>query len=163
MDWARCDIMIVVGSIEDGEALTGKEIGVSGWVLLDQERLNLFADATDDHQWIHVDPERAKAELPIGSTIVHGYLLISLLPSLIDHLIRFENLERVINYGLNKVRFKNMVPVGSRVRLRCVVKSARRRAGSLQAIIENTIEIEGQAKPACVAETLAMYFFIKND
>ncbi len=154
--------MLVVGSIEEGRALEGQEIGVSEWRLLDQKRLNLFADATDDHQWIHVDEERARAEMPTGSTIAHGYLLISLLPSLIEDIIRFENLERVINYGLNKVRFKNMVPVGSRVRLRCVVKSARKRAGALQAILENTIEIEGQDKPACVAQTLAMYFFKDN-
>jgi len=152
-------IMHVITCIEDAQALVGQELGVSGWVRLDQQRLNLFADATDDHQWIHVDEERARRELPTGSTIAHGYLLLSLLPSLINELVEFSGLERVINYGLNKVRFKHMVPVGSRVRLRSVVKSARKRAGALQAILENTIEVEGQDRPACVAETIAMYFF----
>jgi len=150
---------VTIRSIEDAQALEGQEVGHSDWVLVDQARIDRFADATDDHQWIHVDPERARAELPIGTTIAHGYLLISLMPALIEHFVRFEGLQRAINYGLNKVRFKNMVPAGSRVRLRAVLKSARRRAGALQVILENTLEIEGEAKPACVAETIAMYFF----
>ena len=139
------------------KALEGQEIGVSDWYLIDQDRINRFADATDDHQWLHVDVERAKRELPIGSTIAHGYLLTALLPVLSENTIVF-NGERVINYGLNKVRFKQMVPAGSRVRLRSSLKSARQRAGAIQIILENTMEVEGQAKPACVAETIALYF-----
>ena len=150
---------VTVGSIADAQALEGQEIGVSDWILVDQERIDRFAKATEDFQWIHVDVPRAEAELPIGSTIAHGYLLVSLIPALADQFLVMENLDRVVNYGLNKVRFKNMVPSGSRVRLRSKVLSARKRAGALQAILENTLEIEGQAKPACVAETIAMYFF----
>ncbi len=149
---------VVIRSIADAERLIGQEVGVSDWVRLDQARINMFAEATDDYQWIHVDTERAAKEMPLGSTIAHGYLLISLLPGLIDHFVKFEGLERAINYGLNKVRFKTMVPAGSRVRLRSKLKSARKRAGALQVILENTLEIEDHAKPACVAETIAMYF-----
>jgi len=153
---------VVVKSVADAEALVGEEIGVSDWIDVDQSRIDLFAEATDDHQWIHVDTERAGRELPIGSTIAHGYLLVSLMPALIENFVHFEGVERVINYGLNKVRFKNMVPSGSRVRLRSKLLSARRRAGALQAILENRLEIEGESKPACVAETIAMYFFAED-
>jgi acyl dehydratase len=143
----------------DVKAYEGREIGVSDWILVDQDRINRFADATEDYQWIHVDVERAKRELPVGSTIAHGYLLISLMPRLLDTFVEFQGLKRVINYGLNEVRFKNMVPAGRRVRMRGELKSARQRAGGLQVILENTIEIEGEAKPACTAETLVLYFF----
>ena len=150
---------LVFSSAADVKAYEGREIGVSDWILVDQERINRFADATEDHQWIHVDVERARRELPIGSTIAHGYLLISLMPKLLDTFVEFQGLKRVINYGLNEVRFKNMVPAGKRVRMRAELKSARQRAGGLQVILENTIEIEGEVKPACTAETLVLYFF----
>ncbi|MEQ1801371.1 MAG: MaoC family dehydratase [Gammaproteobacteria bacterium] len=143
----------------DVKAYEGQEIGVSDWILVDQDRINRFADATEDHQWIHVDVERAKRELPIGTTIAHGYLLISLMPKLLDTFVEFQGLKRVINYGLNEVRFKNMVPSGKRVRMRGKLKSARQRAGGTQVILENTIEIEGETKPACTSETLVLYFF----
>ena len=100
-----------------------------------------------------------RRELPIGTTIAHGYLLISLMPKLLDTFVEFQGLKRVINYGLNEVRFKNMVPAGKRVRMRGKLKSARQRAGGLQVILENTIEIEGETKPACTSETLVLYFF----
>ena len=148
---------IVVRSVEEAKALEGQELGVSKWLLVDQERINKFAEATDDYQWIHVDTDRAKAELPIGSTIAHGYLLTALFPALIEDIVRFEG-ERAINYGLNKVRFRQMVPAGSRVRLRSILKSVRKRVGAMQVLLENTLEIEGQPKPACVAETIALYF-----
>jgi acyl dehydratase len=148
---------LIIDTIENAKALEGQEIGVSDWYLVDQDRINRFAEATDDYQWIHVDVERAKKELAIGATIAHGYLLISLIPMLCEKLVVF-NGERAINYGLNKVRFKQMVPAGSRIRLRCTLKSARKRAGALQLILEHKIEIEGQNKPACVAETIALYF-----
>ncbi len=150
---------LVFSCAADVKAYEGLDIGVSEWILVDQERINRFADATDDHQWIHVDVERARRELPIGTTIAHGYLLVSLMPKLLDTFVEFTNLKRVINYGLNDVRFKNMVPAGKRVRLRGRLKSARQRAGGLQVILENTIEIEGEAKPACHLETLVLYFF----
>jgi len=148
----------VVRTIEDAQALIGTEVGVSDWVLIDQARINQFADATDDHQWIHVDPDRAARDLPIGSTIAHGYMTLALIPALIDNFVEFVGLERVINYGINKARFKAMVPVGSRVRLRAVLNSARKRAGALQLILNCTVEVEGQAKPACVVETIGLYF-----
>lgn len=148
----------VVRTIEDAKALIGQEIGVSDWVLVDQARINLFAEATDDHQWIHTDVERAQREMPNGTTIAHGYLLLSLMPALMDALVEMPTLQRAINYGLNKVRFKNPVPVGSRVRLRSVLLHAQKRAGALQVILENTLEIEGQPKAACVAEVIALYF-----
>jgi len=147
-----------IKSLEDAQALEGQEIGVSDWILVDQDRINLFARATDDYQWLHVDTERAGRELPTGSTIAHGYLLISLLPALTGELVQFEGLERIINYGLNKVRFKSMVPVNSRVRVRAIAKSVRKRAGSLQVIQENRLEVEGQSRPVCIAETIAMYY-----
>jgi len=148
----------IVRTIEDAKALIGQEIGVTDWVLVDQQRIDRFAAATDDHQWIHVDTARARSEMPGGQTIAHGYLVLSLLPALMDKLVTMPTLQRAINYGLNKVRFKNPVPAGSRVRLRSVLLQAQKRAGALQVILENTIEIEGQAKPACVAEVIALYF-----
>ena len=148
----------IVRTIEDAKALVGQEIGVSDWVLVDQQRIDRFAAATDDHQWIHVDTARARSEMPGGQTIAHGYLVLSLLPALMDKLVIMPTLQRASNYGLNKVRFKNPVPAGSRVRLRSVLLQAQKRAGALQVVIENTIEIEGQAKPACVAEVIALYF-----
>jgi acyl dehydratase len=149
----------IVTCIEDIRALEGQEVGVSDWLLVDQQRINCFADATDDHQWIHTDPERAAAELPIGTTIAHGYLLVALVPRMLEDFVEFRGVTRVINYGLNKVRFKNMVRSGARIRMRSKLLSARQRAGGAQVILENTIEIEGEAKPACVAESIALYFF----
>lgn len=149
----------IISCADDIKALDGQEIGVSDWILVDQHRINCFADATEDHQWIHIDTERAARELPTGTTIAHGYLLISLLPKLLDTFVEFVGLKRVINYGLNEVRFKNMVPAGKRVRLRSKLLSARQRAGGLQVILDNRIEIEGEVKPACTAETIVLYFF----
>ena len=149
---------VVVRTIEDAKALVGREIGVSDWIDVDQGRINQFAAATDDFQWIHTDTDRAGREMPGGQTIAHGYLILSLLPALMDKLVQMPTLVRAINYGLNKVRFKTPVPAGSRVRLRSVLLQAQKRAGALQVILENTIEIEGQAKPACTAEVIALYF-----
>lgn len=148
----------VVRNSDEAKALIGQEIGVSGWVLVDQARIDRFAAATDDHQWIHTDPDRAKTEMPGGRTIAHGYLLLSLMPALMDMIVELPTLQRAINYGLNKVRFKNPVPAGSRVRMRSVLVQAQKRAGALQVILENTLEIEGQEKPAFVAEVIALYF-----
>jgi acyl dehydratase len=149
----------VIKSIEDAKALEGTEVGLSDWIEIDQARLDKFAEATGDYQWIHVDTERAARELPGGRTIAHGYLTLSLIPALTGQFVRVENLTRALNYGCNKVRFYSMVPVGSRVRARAVVKQARQRAGALHLVSEITVEIEGERKPACVAETIGMYFF----
>ena len=151
--------MHYISSIEDAKALEGQEVGVSDWVTIDQERINQFADATGDFQWIHVDQERAARELPNGKTIAHGYLTLALIPALTGSFVQVENLARALNFGCNKVRFYTMVPVGSRVRGRATVIQARKRGGALHLLSEVRIEVEGEKKPACVAETLGMYFF----
>jgi acyl dehydratase len=135
----------------------GKEIGVSDWVQIDQDRVNKFADATGDHQWIHIDPERTKKELGMG-TIAHGYLTLSLLPFLMGKISTIKSATRGINYGSNQVRFVNMVPVGSKVRARVTLKDAQPKSGGYQLVNEVTMEIEGQERPAMVAETLSLVF-----
>jgi acyl dehydratase len=149
---------MLITSLADLETRIGTELGVSDWLLIDQERIAQFADATSDHQWIHLDPERAARELPTGKTIAHGYLTISLIPYLTKGFLRFEGATRVINYGLNKVRFMTMVPVGSRVRARQKLLEVRPRVGAVQTLSEVTIEIEGEKRPACVAETISLFF-----
>lgn len=151
--------MHTIRSFEDAKALEGVEIGVSDWVLVDQKRINRFAQATDDHQWIHVDVERAGRELPNGKTIAHGYLTLSLIPAMTASFMQFENLERAINFGSNKTRYYAMVHAGSRVRARVTVKEVRKRAGALHLTSVITVEVEGERKPACVTETIGMYFF----
>ena len=136
----------------------GEEIGVSEWVKIDQDRVNKFADATGDHQWIHVDVERAKRELPTKGTIAHGYLTLSLIPMLASQILHIDGVSRGINYGSNKIRFINMVPTGSRVRARQKLVSAEPKSGGLQLTNEVTIEIEGQDRPACVAETIGLVY-----
>ncbi|MFW6027172.1 MAG: MaoC family dehydratase [bacterium] len=143
---------------DDLESLAGQETGVSEWVEITQDKINKFADATGDHQWIHVDTERAARELPTGTTIAHGFLTLSLIPMLSGQILRIENISRAINYGCNMVRFTNMVPSGSKVRGRQVIKSVEPKAGGKQLIGEFTIEIEGQDKPACIAETVTIFY-----
>ncbi len=151
--------MVVVTSIDDAKALEGDEIGVSDWTVIDQTRIDQFAEATGDYQWIHVDTERAAEEMPDGKTIAHGYLTLSLIPALSENFIEFKNLARAINFGANKVRFYTPVPVGARVRARGTVLSARSRGGALLLTSEVKIEVENERKPACVAEILGMYYF----
>ena len=151
--------MRIIKSIEDAKAMEGQEVGLSDWVVVDQHRIDQFAEATADHQWIHVDTERAAKEMPDGKTIAHGYLTLALIPALTGNFVYVENLARAINFGLNKVRFYAPVAVGSRLRGRAIVLQARKRAGALLLTSEVRIEVEGQKKPACVAETLGMYFF----
>jgi acyl dehydratase len=143
---------------ENLPSLAGSEIGVSDWLTIDQARIDLFADATGDRQWIHVDTERARKELPGGKTIAHGYLTLALIPTLVQGLLRIEGLTRGINYGADKVRFTAPVPEGSRVRARQKLLSAEPRGGGLQLVSEITVEIEGEKKPACVAETIAIIY-----
>ncbi len=145
-------------AFDDLPSLAGQEVGVSEWVLIDQDRINKFADATGDHQWIHVDIERARREMPGGKTIAHGYLTLSLIPMLGNQILSVTGISRGINYGANKVRFTNMVQVGSRVRGREKILSVEPRAGGLQMIAEMTIEIEGQDRPACIAETIGLIY-----
>jgi acyl dehydratase len=145
-------------TFEQLPSLVGQETGVSDWVTIDQDRINKFADATGDHQWIHIDVARAARDMPGGKTIAHGYLTLSLIPWLTGGFLRIEGVTRGINYGSNKVRFTNMVPVGSRVRARSKLLSAEMRGGGMQLTSEVTIEIEGQQRPACIAETIGIVF-----
>jgi len=151
--------MKIFESITELEALVGQEVGVSDWTLIDQQRVGLFADATDDHQWIHIDPERAK-QGPFGGPIAHGFLTLSLLPHLTASAIGFRDTVLAINYGLNKVRFPSPVPVGSRVRGRFKLLSVEPLPPQMghpgaQIVWEVTIEREGSEKPVCVAETVS--------
>jgi acyl dehydratase len=148
----------VINTLEDAQALVGTEVGVSKWIVVDQARINLFADATDDHQWIHTDPERAARELPLGTTCAHGYLTLSLIPALVGEIVEYPGLQRLVNYGINKVRFRSMVPSGAQVRVRTVLKSAKKRAGALQVVLDCAIEMEGQLRPVASAEIIVMYF-----
>jgi acyl dehydratase len=145
-------------SLEELPSLVGQDVGTSEWVAIDQDRIDKFADATGDHQWIHVDVERAKKEMPGGKTIAHGYLTLSLIPMLGSEILRVTGVSRGINYGCNKVRFTNMVPVGSRVRARQKLVAVEPKAGGLQMTNEITIEIEGQDRPACIAETISLVY-----
>ncbi|MBL8558552.1 MAG: MaoC family dehydratase [Hyphomonadaceae bacterium] len=140
----------------DIKSLVGQEIGVSDWVEITQERVNQFAEATGDHQWIHVDVERATKE--IGGPIAHGYLTLSLIPFLGAKLLRITGVTRGINYGSDKVRFTNMVRVGKRVRMRQKLLAADAKSGGIQLKNECTIEIEGEDRPACVAETISVVY-----
>ena len=145
--------------IKDLPGLVGTEVGVSDWLLVDQDRVNKFADATGDHQWIHVDVERAKKESPFGGPIAHGFLTLSLLPSLGWQVFTSEGAKMGVNYGCNKVRFMAPVPVGSRVRDTLVLSEAKLIRETLQTVITHTIEIEGVEKPACVAESVTLIYF----
>jgi acyl dehydratase len=141
---------------KDLETLVGQEVGVSPWKEITQAQVNMFAEATGDHQWIHVDVERATREL--GHPIAHGYLTLSLLPMLASQILKVDGVSRGINFGCNKVRFTNMVPVGSKVRLRQKCLGVEARAGGKQVTMESTIEIDGQERPACVAETIGITY-----
>ena len=136
----------------------GEEIAVSDWLEVTQARINQFADATGDHQWIHVDPVRAAAELPSKSTIAHGFLTLSLLSTLIRESIRFTGLRMAINYGLNRVRFVSPVPSGSRIRALITLQAVDAVSDGVQATWLATIERDGSEKPAAVAEWLVRYY-----
>jgi acyl dehydratase len=140
----------------DLPGLVGTEVGVSDWLHVTQERVNLFADATGDHQWIHVDVERATRE--IGGPIAHGYLTLSLIPHLSAGMLPVKGVTRGINYGSDKVRFTNMVRVGKRVRLRQKLIGVEPKGGGVQIKNLCTIEIEGEERPACVAETMSVLY-----
>ena len=136
----------------------GEEIAVSDWLEVTQARINQFADATGDHQWIHVDPVRAAVELPAASTIAHGFLTLSLLSTLIRESIRFTGLRMAINYGLNRVRFVSPVPSGSRIRALITLQSVDAVSDGFQITWQVTIERDGSDKPACVADWIVRYY-----
>ncbi|MGW7411849.1 MaoC family dehydratase [Streptomyces sp. NPDC054863] len=145
-------------SAEELRAGIGEQLGHSEWLEVDQKRIDLFADATGDHQWIHVDPERA-ARGPFGKTIAHGYLTLSLLPTFVPQVLRVEGMKMGINYGTGKVRFPAPVPVGSRLRATAVLTDVTEAGGGVQVTAKVTVEIEGGEKPVCVAESISRYFF----
>lgn len=152
---------LIINSYEEFAAHLGQKLGESEWLTVDQERINKFADATLDHQWIHVDVERAKSESPYKSTIAHGYLTLSLLPYLWGQIIEVNNLKMMVNYGMDKMRFGAPVVTGSRVRLVASLKGIENLRGICKTQIEFAIEIEGQRKPALqgVAAFLYYYYF----
>lgn len=144
-------------TLKDLAAEQGNEIGVSDWMVVDQARINMFADATNDHQWIHVNPERTQAELGM-STIAHGYLTMSLVVPFVEQIFKVESVKRAINYGSNKIRFTNMVPVDSRLRARLKLLRASLGEGTCRIISEVKVEIEGQERPAMLAETITLFY-----
>jgi acyl dehydratase len=150
--------MVIVERPADMHNWLGKVIGTSDWVQITQEQINKFAEATLDFQWIHVDVERAKKEMPGGKTIAHGYLSLSLVAGLGGQVYKIEKRSRGVNYGLNKVRFINPVPVGSRVRLSVKIANVENVTGGVRTTQEVTMEIEGQPKPALVAETMVISY-----
>jgi acyl dehydratase len=150
--------MTEVDKPADMDALVGQKLGTSDWVEVTQAMIDMFADATGDHQWIHVDRERAAREMPGGRTIAHGFLTLSLLPRLGQGIYRIRNRSRTINYGSNKVRFTHPVASGSRVRLHLTLKASEPIEGGRRLFAENTVEIEGEARPALVAETISLAF-----
>jgi acyl dehydratase len=149
--------MRVFAGLDELADASGVELGSTGWMTITQERVNLFADATGDHQWIHVDVERARSG-PFGGTIAHGFLTLSLLPEFTGQLLRVEGIQLAVNYGLNRVRFPAPVPVGSRLRASARLAEVTRLAGAVQAVIATTIEVEGGQKPACVAESVTRFY-----
>jgi acyl dehydratase len=143
-----------IASLAELKALAGSDIGVSRWFEMGQQRIATFADATDDHQWIHVDPVRARAESPFGGAVAHGFLTLSLLPAMFEDAVRMLDVKMALNYGLNKVRFPAPVAAGSRVRGRIVLAEVEDVEGGAQLRLDVTVEREGGGKPACVAEFL---------
>jgi acyl dehydratase len=145
----------LVNGLEGIRALPlGETLGTSDWVEITQDMVDTFADATGDHQWIHVDPERAKKESPFGGPIAHGYLTLSLVPRLMPEIIEFAGFSLTVNYGCEKVRFPSPVPVGSRLRATAAVQQVTDVAGGVQLAVEMAMTVEGATKPACVATIL---------
>lgn len=134
----------------------GQDLGVSDWLVIEQDRIDTFADATGDHQWIHVDPEAA-ADGPFGATIAHGYLTLALTNQFLPEIMRVDGASMGVNYGTNKVRFPQPVTVGSRVRASATITGAEEINGGVQVVVTITVEIEGQAKPACVVESVSRF------
>jgi acyl dehydratase len=152
--------MKVITSIDDAVAAAGSELGVSDWLQVDQSRIDAFAEATGDHQWIHIDPQRAKANSPYGATIAHGLLTLSLIPALSKQCFVVQNAKMGINYGLNKVRFVAPVPVGSRVRVRSELADVTRIDDStVHLTVRHTVEVSDNDKPAALAEMIGRYVF----
>src|SRR5690606_21741386 len=154
--WSGGACMRIFNGISELAAAAGEELGTSDWLVVDQERINTFADATGDHQWIHVDTAKA-AEGPFGGTIAHGVLTLALLPSFLQQIYRVDGVSMAVNYGLNKVRLPAPVPAGSKLRATSRIVEVTPLDGAVQAVLSTTIEIEGGGKPACVVESIVRY------
>jgi acyl dehydratase len=150
--------MKIISGLDELRTYVGKEIGVSNWCEVSQEMINAFADATGDHQWIHVDVARAKQESPYGGPIAHGFLTLSLTPKLLWEVYKVDGVKMGVNYGVNKVRFPAPVPAGSRVRAHVKLLELQEIEGGAQAITQVTFEREGSDKPVCVAETVSRWY-----
>ncbi|HWE51271.1 MAG TPA: MaoC family dehydratase [Bryobacteraceae bacterium] len=150
--------LVIAENLDKLRELAGREIGVSDWFAVTQERINTFADATGDHQWIHVDPERARRESPYKTTIAHGFLTLSLISHFIKEVLEMRGLRMAINYGLNRVRFPSAVLADSKVRARVTLQSVRDVTDGVEVTYQVTIESEGSDKPNCVAEWIARYY-----
>ena len=150
---------LIINSYAEFEQYVGKELGVSEYVLLDQERINLFADATLDHQWIHVDAEKAAVESPFKITIAHGYLTLSMLPYMWNQIIEVNNLKMMINYGMDKMKFGQAVLSGQSIRLRASLQNLQNLRGTAKAEVKIKIEIEGQKKAALEGTAIFLYYF----
>lgn len=153
---------LIINSYDEFAAKLGMELGKSEWLEVGQERINMFADATLDHQWIHVDTEKAKVESPYKSTIAHGYLTLSLLPYMWEQIIEVRNIKMLVNYGMDKMRFGQPVITGSRVRLVTKLHNIQNLRGICKAEIDFKIEIEGQRKPALEGIASFLYYFNAN-
>jgi acyl dehydratase len=147
-----------IDGIDGLKAKVGEHLGYSDWLEITQDQVNQFAEATGDHQWIHVDPERAKKESPFGGPIAHGYLTISLAPRLLPEVVRVDGIAMGVNYGINKLRFPSPVPVGSKLRVGATLAGVEDIAGGAQVTMDLTFEVDGQDKPACVAQVLYRYY-----
>ena len=148
----------VAQGVDELEGLIGQHLGYSPWFEITQQRVQRFADATEDQQWIHVDVQRARTESPFGATIAHGYLTLALVPFLVAKVFRVDGFSRGINYGLNRVRFMSPVPVGSNLRAGVRLLTAERIPGGVQYSLDVTVECEGSQKPSCVAETIVQHY-----
>lgn len=144
--------------LADMRSLVGQELGVSDWLTITQDRVLAFAEATEDRQWIHCDPQRAARESPFGAAIAHGFLTLSLGPALMEQVLAIGDVSLAVNFGTNRVRFPNCVRVGSRLRMRLLLQSVEEVAGGIQATFQQTFEVEGESKPACVAEAVLRFY-----
>ncbi|NJO87944.1 MAG: MaoC family dehydratase [Chloroflexia bacterium] len=150
---------LVIGSYDEFEKYVGKELGVSEYLQITQEQINKFADATLDHQWIHTDPERAKAESPFKSTIAHGYLTVSVMPYLWEQIADFKNVKMQVNYGIEKLKFNQAVLVDSKVRMKATLADLKNLRGVTKATLNIVIEIKDSNKPALEADIIFLYHF----
>lgn len=149
----------VIRGLSGLQSLVGQHLGTSDWLTVTQERIDAFATGTGDHQWIHCDPDRCRKHSPYGAPVAHGFLTLSLSNCLVQQIFVIEGAQMVLNYGVNRVRFPAPIRAGARVRMSCALLALREARGSVQATFKQVFEVEDEAKPACVAETIARIFF----